>query len=398
MLKIALLNSVCYGSTGSIACNLARLYQKNGYETTVFFGRGTAPADVHAERVETTAEVAAHVAKARLMDCMGFGSALATKQLVQKLEAWNPDVIHLHNIHGYWVHVGILFDALKKMRKPVLWTFHDCWPFTGHCAYFDLTGCDRWKNGCGACPQKNGYPQRWLFDQSAKRWNQKQQLFSGLDNLTIVTPSNWLKDLIEQSFLREYNVRVFPNGIDTGVFQPTENQLRSQHHLENGRIFLGVASVWDERKNLAAFSSLRPKLPQEDHLVVIGLNSRQMASLPAGILGLPRTENARQLAAWYTAADVFVDPTLEDNFPTTHLEALSCGTPVVTYATGGSAEMLTPACGAAVQTGDLDALYTAMLRAADLRREDCLKQAQNYDQHICLQRYADLCSEIVCTQ
>ncbi|MEG1523596.1 MAG: glycosyltransferase [Clostridia bacterium] len=389
-MKICILNSVCYGSTGKIACNTARVLNAAGHEAIIFYGRGIGPSDVPCQRIECSFEIAAHVAKARLFDRSGFGSVLATIRLIMRLNKLDPDIIHLHNIHGYWIHIGMLFRYLKRAGKPVVWTLHDCWPFTGHCPYFDFVACERWKTGCGHCPQKNEYPERWLLDNSARNYIDKRRLFTHVPDLTIVTPSIWLSQLVKQSFLSEYAVSVLPNGIDLSVFCPTERGMRGCYGLTDGRLILGVANIWEPRKGLHTFFKLREMLPKEHQIVLVGLSEEQCAAVPDGILGLPRTGSTEELAAWYTAADVLVDSTLEENFPTTHLEALACGTPVATYQTGGSAEMLTQFCGISVPTGDVEALAHAIDTACALSSEDCLLRAREYDQNLRLAAYENL--------
>ena len=393
-MKIALINSVCYGSTGKITCGLGRISKSQGHQVRIFFGRGNGAADLDCMKIESDLSVYAHVIKTRLLDRQGFGSRIATKRLVSELEAFRPDVIHLHNLHGYWLHLPTLFQYLKSCHKPVIWTLHDCWPFTGHCAYFDGVGCEKWKTQCGSCPQKGGYPQSLLLDQSQRNFLDKRKLFTGIENLTIATPSSWLMALAKESFLgvgpTPPQFAVLPNGIDQTVFAPTESDIRARYGLEGKTILLGVANVWEPRKGLTTFFELRDRLDASYAIVLIGLNDKQRANLPKGILGLPRTDGPIELAAWYTAADVFVNPTFEENFPTTHLEALSCGAPVVTYNAGGSGEMLNKACGIAVPVGDIQGLLEGIFQAKNFLREDCLAQAAHYGEQARLGDYVEL--------
>ncbi len=393
-MKIALLNSVCTGSTGKIACGIARLLMRDGHDARIFYGRGGAPEDVRAERIEGDFSVYAHVLKTRLLDRHGFGSAAATRTLVKQLAAYGPDVIHLHNLHGYWLHLPTLFSYLRQSGRPVLWTLHDCWTFTGHCAYFDAAQCAGWRTGCGRCPQKNAYPKSVFIDASAKNHAGKRKLFTAVPGLTLATPSNWLAGLVKTSFWQKTSVRILPNGVDQAVFLPTESDLRTRYGLAGKRVLLGVANVWEPRKGLDTFFELRGRLDDRYIIVLVGLSPGQLTALPPGMLGLARTASARELAAWYTTADVFVDPTCEENFPTTHLEALSCGTPVVTFCAGGSAEMLTDECGVGVPVGDVSALAGGVLRALQMRRAACLTQAEQYDQTRRLGAYIDLYAQL----
>lgn len=393
-MKVLELNVVCFGSTGRIMRGIARQVRAHGGEAMLCYGRNGGCGDENAVRVEPPSTVYAHLLLARLTDRQGFYSVGATKKLVERIRAYDPDVIHLHNLHGYWLDMETLFTYLQESGKPVVWTLHDAWPFTGHCAYFDAAQCDRWRDGCHDCPQKRGYPASLLRDQSTRNYADKRRLFSAVPRLTLVTPSRWLAGLTRESFLRGKDVRVLPNGIDLAVFHPVESDLRARYGLRDKTLLLGVALVWDARKGLDSFLALRKRLPERYAIVLIGLTEKQIRALPAGILGLPRTRNASELAAWYSTADVYVDCTHEENFPTTHLEALACGAPVATFAAGGSAEMLTEACGFGVPVGDIDGLLGAVDRALALDRAACVARAAAYSEEARLAAYVALYDEV----
>lgn len=385
-MRVLQINSVCTGSTGRIAAGVSRVLSEAGHENLLLYGRGESAKDVACQRIESTAAFYAHTLYARLTDRQGFASTLATRRMIHTIEAFRPDVIQLHNLHGYYLDWRVLFHYLRFSGIPVVWTLHDCNAFTGHCAFFDAVGCERWRNLCGDCPQKRAYPKSWFADQSTRNILEKQVITGRLSNLMVVTPSRWLKDLVEQTFLSEYPVRVFYNGVDLETFQPVESDLRERYAIGNKRLVLGVANVWEPRKGLHAFFDLSERLGDEAVVALIGLSSVQIQTLPKGMIGLSRTANANELAAWYTAADVFVNPTLEDNFPTTQIEALACGTPVVCYDTGGCAESLDDSCGVVVPKGDAPALADAVLRVGSLKREHCLRRAAKFDQK---ERYRD---------
>ena len=378
---------------------LARIARQRGHEARVFYGRGAPPAGQPADRIQGPLGLYAHVLKARVLDRQGFGSAAATKGLVKELEAWAPDVIHLHNLHGYWLHIPTLFAYLKGCKQPVIWTLHDCWPFTGRCAYFDAAGCEKWRLGCGGCPQKNAYPKSVLLDQSQRNFSEKKRLFLGVEDLTLATPSRWLMELAKESFFGKSDppakFAVLPNGVDQSIFAPVKSDLRARYGLEGKRVLLGVANIWEPRKGLTTFFELRKILSKDYAIVLIGLDQKQLSAVLPGILAFSRTDGPRELAAWYSCADVFVDPTREENFPTTHLEALSCGTPVATYNAGGSGEMLTKDCGVAVAVGDIKGLAEGILKAQTLRREDCLAQAALYGEQERLGDYVELYQRLV---
>mgnify|MGYP004526499615 CR=1 FL=1 len=338
-MKVLQINSVCgVGSTGRIATDLYKALEEKGHECVIAYGRGTAPEGIKTIKIGTNFDNYMHVAKTRVFDKHGFGSIKATKDFIKRVEEYNPDVIHLHNIHGYYINIEILFDYLKKANKKVVWTLHDCWAFTGHCAYFDYVGCNKWKEGCKECPQKKEYPNSLLMDSSEWSFNKKKDIFTGVTDLTIVTPSKWLAGLVKQSYLSEYKVEVINNGIDLDIFKPTKSDFRERYGLENKFIILGVASVWDRRKGLQYLVNLAEKIDDDYKVIIVGVSEKQKKSLPKNIIGITRTNNIRELVEIYSAADVFVNPTLEDNFPTTNLEAIACGTDIITFDTGGSSE------------------------------------------------------------
>lgn len=276
---------------------------------------------------------------ARLFDNVGFTAKRATKKLIKEIKAYDPDVIHLHNLHGYYLDIEVLFDYLKSADKKVIWTLHDCWAFTGHCAYFDYANCYKWETGgCENCPQKKEYPKSIFLSRSKKNFARKKRAFTGVKDLTIVTPSNWLKNLVERSFLKDYKVVTVYNGIDLDKFKPIKSDVLRRYGLENKKILLGVANIWDRRKGFTDFIKLAEVLPDDYKIVLIGVTEKQIKTLPANVLGLRRTGSIQELCEWYTAADKFLNFTYEDNYPTVNLEAQACGTPVITYKTGGSVE------------------------------------------------------------
>lgn len=341
-MKILMINSVCgVKSTGRICTDLAKELEKNGHEVKIAYGRERVPLEYqkYAIRIGNNLNVKIHGLQSRLFDMAGFGSKKVTQKFIEWVKEYNPDVIHLHNIHGYYINVEVLFQYLKKEFKgKIIWTLHDCWAFTGHCAYFDYVRCEEWKKECKRCVQKKEYPKCIGISNSNNNFFKKKQLFTGIDNLIIVTPSQWLAGLVKNSFLKEYKVKVIHNGIDTKIFKKIETDIKSRYNLKDKKIILGVAAIWDRRKGLDYFIELSNKLDNSYQIVVIGITKEQKQQLPQNIIGILKTSSIKELIEWYSAADVFVNPTLEDNYPTTNLEAIACGTPVITYDTGGSIE------------------------------------------------------------
>lgn len=360
-MNILQINSVCgIGSTGRIVTDLHALLISQGHKSTVAFGRDKAKNCTTAIRIGNSVDNYLHVARTRLFDAHGFASLSATKVFIAKIIALNPDVIHLHNLHGYYLHVGLLFEYLKQTDKSVIWTLHDCWAFTGHCSHFDYIGCDRWKSECHHCPSKVEYPKSLFFDRSKKKYKQKKELFTGVPDLTIVIPSRWLSILVKESYLQEYPVKVINNGIDLSVFKPVSSDFRTRYNLHRQFVILGVAFNWGVRKGYQYFIDLAKKLNPNEKIVLVGVSEQQIKELPNGIIGIAKTNSSAELAEIYSSADIFVNPTLEDNFPTTNLEALACGVPVITFNTGGSPEALDDDCGMVVERGDLNGLIAAI--------------------------------------
>ena len=352
-MKYLFINSVAgYGSTGRIAAETCRELMKDGHECVLAFGRNKANCeDVPTVQIGTAWDYRLHGVRGRLLDDHGFGSKAATRRFLDWVREYDPDVIWLHNIHGYYIHIGLLFDYLRGCGKKIFWTLHDCWSFTGHCAYFDFAGCDKWKTGCHHCPQKHTYPQSLLLDNSRRNYERKKLLFTGIPDLTLTVPSHWLESRVKQSFLGEYPVQVVYNKIDRTVFKPTPGDFREKYGLEKKTILLGVASVWEERKGLKDFLALSSMLDDRYRIVLIGLSEEQRKNLPQNILGLPRTNSLEELAQAYTAADLFVNPSVEETFGMTAMEARCCGTEAIVYKDTACEEIVNQFGGIAVDKG-----------------------------------------------
>lgn len=352
-MKYLFINSVAgFGSTGRLAAEKCRELMALGHECLLAYGRiKTNCDDIPTICIGTSMDYKLHGVMNRVLDNHGFGSKAATKKFLQQVREFAPDVIWLHNLHGYYIHIGELFRYLKTCGKPIYWTLHDCWSFTGHCSHFDFVGCDRWKTGCHHCPQKGEYPASMVLDNSRSNYDKKKALFTGIPNLTIITPSHWLENLVKQSFLKEYPVEVVYNPINTEIFKPTPSDFRAKHGLEGKKIILGVASVWGERKGLGDFAKLSELLDDDCKIVLVGITPEQAGKLPEKILCLPRTDNMQQLAEIYSAADIYVNPSVEETFGMTTLEALHCGTDAIVYRGTACQEIVERFGGAAVERG-----------------------------------------------
>lgn len=465
-MRILFINVNCIESTGRICTSLAQALEAQGHEVKIAYGRDDVPPQFqkYAHRIGNKLEIYGHVLRARLLDESGFGSRRQTEEFIRWVEAFDPDIIHLHNLCGYYIHLGVLFSYLRRCGKRIFWTHHDCWAFTGHSVYCDSAGCTRWQGGCHHCPMRREFPASYL-DGSARNWQRKKALFTGIPGVQLIAPSQWLADQLKQSFLGQYPVTVIYNGINTAQFRPLDTDPRAflgaaGKHLvlafakeqpmvgekaqvvfaadfhgreleelcrhadavldltgegercrqlfrkdapvytkmpddsafsnlpipkgktgksywdikkEKGLLgkeaILGVTSVWNDQKGLSDFVKLAGMLTERQQIVLIGLTKQQIAALPKGILGIERTANVQELAEYYGVADYYLNLTYQDTYPTTNLEAISCGTPVISYRTGGSPESARH-FGTCVPRGDVAAAAELILAHPSFQKED----------------------------
>lgn len=353
-------------STGRIVREIGDTAMAAGWESYIAYSKGrdgVMPCSSELVPVGGRASVAWHGIMTRLADRHGLSSSTATRRFVKEIKRLHPDIIHLHNIHGYFLDYRILFDYLSESDIPVVWTVHDCWMYTGHCYYYTAVGCDRWQTGCGKCPQKREFPSSLFIDRSARNWEDRKKAFTSLphDRLVIVPVSDWLRQEMSRSFMKDCRFRVIHNGIDTDVFSFRDGmEVQRKYGLGGRHVILGVASIWCREKGLGDFIRMASQLHEDEIIVLVGLTEAQIENMPEKIIGITRTDNVSELAALYSAADVFVNPTWQDNYPTVNLEAISCGTPVVTYGTGGSPESVTSGTGYVIEAGDVPALLEAV--------------------------------------
>lgn len=396
-MKVLIINVVCgIRSTGRICTNLATELEARGHTVKIAYGREEVPSEFkkYAVRIGTDFDVKLHVVKARLFDGCGFGSKRATEKFINWVKKYDPDVIHLHNIHGYYINIDVLFKYLRVCGKRIIWTLHDCWAFTGHSAYCDAVNCDRWITGCYSCPNKGEYPVS-IFDNSKSNWKRKKTLMDRIPNMTIITPSYWLAGLVRKSFLAQYPVVVIHNGIDISKFYPLKNDFRKHYNIGNRFIVLGVATAWDEMKGLSDYLRLANKLDDEYKVVLVGLTDKQIEKLPNNILGIKRTDSIKELVYIYSEADMYVNLSYCENYPTTNLEALSCGTPVITYKTGGSPETIQNNTGIVVEQGDIDGVVNAIRKyKTDMMKSAISVDRELLDNYRTVSEYADIMNNL----
>ena len=379
--KLLEISVVCgIRSVGRIAADIAQEYEKNGWECKVAYGRLDVPENCQrfAVRIGDQLNLAVHGISSMLLDRQGLASKKATERFLHWANGYDPDLLWLHVIHGYYINYEMLFAWIKsRPQMKVYWTFHDCWAFTGHCCYFTAEKCQKWKTGCYKCPLKNRYPSSYFLDNSQDNFNRKKAAFTGVKDMTIICPSQWLADLTKISFMGCYPIKVMHNRIDLSAFVPTNGDFKEKYQLQEKNVVLGVASSWDWRKGLRDYIALSQKLPEEYVVLVVGLFEKQIRDirkdLPesryskesesvtryvsdghADLLCMTKTDNVRQLAELYTLAFVYANLSYEENYPTTNLEAAACGTTVLTYRTGGSPESCKPEN--VIEVGDLEAV------------------------------------------
>ena len=388
-MKVVQINATCgVGSTGKICLGISQLMTADNTENYILYS-GRTNGDSLGIPCSDSRYIKLQALKSRVLGNYGFNSKLATRRMIAQLERIRPDIVHLHNIHGHDCDLEMLFGYFRRKQTKLVWTFHDCWAFTGYCPHFTMVKCDKWRSGCTQCVQRRDFS--WFFDRSRELFEKKRALFQGLD-LSIVTPSRWLADIVKQSFLSECAVQVIHNGIDLSRFRPDAGDFRQKHGIGDKKIILGIAFVWNEKKGLDVFQELSRRLPDCYQIVLVGTSENTDKELPPNILSIHRTQNQQELAEIYSAADVFVNPTREDNYPTVNMEALACGTPVLTFRTGGSPEIIDETCGAVVDCGDVDAMEREIIRICTEKpysQEMCLKKAREFDQNQRFKEYLE---------
>lgn len=396
--------SVNTGSTGRIAEDIGRRAIESGYESYIAYGVNARESHSRLIKVGTKFGYYAHGIKSFCFDAHGFGSKRATKALVKKIEAIKPDVILLHNIHGYYLNIEVLLTYLAKKSIPVFWTLHDCWPLTGHCSHFMRYNCEKYKSHCYSCPNRKGYPCSLFIDRSKHNYEVKKKLVLGLQNLFFIPVCKWMDRVVADSYAKGFKTKVIYNGVDVATFKPASavdiSSLKQKYQIPDKKIVLGVASTWKKRLAYCDFCWLSENLPEDYMIVLVGMSDEQIKQLPQGIIGIQRTESIQELAILYSLAGVFVNPTYVDNFPTTNIEALACGTPVITYNTGGSPEAIDENTGVVVTKGDKEALKNAIISIVANKdkytSEVCRKRAvENFNKDDRFEDYTQLFNEAI---
>lgn len=392
MKKLVQINTVCNTSTGKLMGSIQRKAEATGYETLSIVGRRKVFKDVPCEKIGNPVSFWIHVVINTAFDRQGYGSYFVTRKIVERLRREKPDIIHLHNLHGYYLNLPLLFNYLvKEYEGKLYWTFHDCWPITGHCAHFSAIGCNKWKDGCNKCPNKMVYPVSLFFDASAQNYENKRRMFCSLKNLTIITPSEWMAGWVRKSYLGHFPIKVIHNGIDLNIFSYTEpeKEIVDRYKINTGKkIILGVAGIWSKYKGLDDFISLAKILPAEYQIVLVGLSKIQIHGLLDNMIGIEKTENVKELVMIYSLAHIFVNPSLEESFSLVTVEAIACGTPVITLDTSAVKELVCEENGIVLNKHEPEDYIHAIKRLEQrkLSREGIRETALKYDAQFYVER------------
>ena len=394
------INTTNYASTGNITLNIAKKAREEGYKVFTACKASKESFKYNYDNQIYIGYRYERILSSFLCSLTGLRdhfNIIGTYDFVRKIDKLDPDLIHLHVLHDDFINIGILFNYLKKKSIPVIWTFHDCNAITGKCPSFDMIGCHKWENCCNRCPQLNKHPKSYI-DVTEYIWKKKKRLFTSLKSLTIITPSNWLYENVKKSYFSDFPIRVINNGINLDIFKPIESNIKNQYNIQDKFLILGIANVWGKEKGLDVFIKLSKQLPQKYQIMLVGTNEAVDKLLPENIISIHRTYNQNELVKIYSAADIFVNTTREDNFPTVNIEALACGTPVLTFNTGGSPEIIDTSCGSVVEKNDIDSLISEIKRICDEKpysENACIHRAEQFDMNDAFGRYIDLYREIL---
>lgn len=394
-------SSLNQGSPGKITENIGILAKQRGWEVYQAHGlKYSNPSQLITKPVSSKWEEIKHAGYSLLFDCHGLSSTCATKKLLGWIEDIKPDIIHLHNLHGYYLNYNVLFGYLSTLDTPIVWTLHDFWPITGHCAHFDYVGCNKWKTECCHCPQRGTYPKSLLIDKSRRNFNIKKKAFTSVKNMTICPVSKWVGSLVSESFLKKYPILPIYNGVDTELFKPTDSDLRKRLGLENKFVLVGVAAPWYPLKGMKDYFELSKSLSSDYQIIMIGLAPEQIRELPKEIIGIEKTENQKELAEYYSMANVVLNLSYQETFGMTTVEGLACGTPGIVYDRTASPELVSCKTGIIVKAGDINSLVIAIKeikeKGKDYYRQSCRERVlECFDKYKCFGQYLNLYEKLL---
>lgn len=397
-MKILMINSVCgIKSTGRICTDIADVLINNGHECRIIFGRESVPEKYSSisYRIASNVEIACNGILSRIFDNEGFNAKINTKRAIKYILSYKPDIIHLHNLHGYYLNISMLMKFLAGLNIPIIYTFHDCWAITGHCSYFSLKNCERWKTGCFKCPARKEYPSSILIDNSKRNYMNKCKYFNMISNMIIITPSFWLSNVVQNSFLNNRIIKVIPNGIDLELFYPRESTFREKYGITDKKIILGVASTWTELKGLFKFYELNDLLNDNEIIVLVGLNKKQMRTLPSKIIGIEKTNSIDELAEIYSSADVYVNLSQAETMGLTTVESIACGTPVVVSNFTAIPEFINENCGVIIKEYSSQCIIDSIRLVFSKTFLNVYKHAIKYEKNAQYNKYLSLYEDVL---
>ncbi|MEG1300386.1 MAG: glycosyltransferase [Erysipelotrichaceae bacterium] len=376
-MKIAQIN-VTYGkaSTGRTCKELSDFLTSKGVNV-VTFSASCGKKYKENKIFESKISRLKHLMLSRITGLEGYYSFGATKKLVKELLNFNPDIVHLRILHGSYLNYGYLYKKIREMKIPVVWTMHDCWAYTGKCAYYSNLNCFKWKDAtCSKCPAKKQYPESLFFDFSNYMYKRKNELFNSISDLHIVTVSDWLKCEVEQSYLNQFDIRRIYNWIDLDVFQPREsNKLKLKY--PNRFIILGVASAWSSRKGIDKFIELSKYLADNYLIILIGKCNVRLPN--KRIVSVDNISSKNELSEYYSLANVFINFSEEETFGKVAAEAISCGTPVITNSNTANPEIIDNRCGIVLKNGNMEEVLEAIKKIESNKKlfysNACVKRA-----------------------
>lgn len=385
------------GSTGRLAEDIGDVAIDSGWKSYIAYGREMRPSNSELIKIGGKIDILSHLLKTRILDRHGFGSYNATKDLLIQIERIKPDIIQFHNVHGYYLNLPLVLKYIIDNDIPLVWSLHDCWSMTGHCSHFALIGCEKWKTGCFQCPLKRNYPQSLLFDSSKRNYLEKKRLIEAIPRLSIISGSEWLANIARQSYFKNRDIHVIPNGIDTNIYRPRENgkELRAKHGLEGKFVIMAAGTSWLPYKGLEDYGLLRKVLPNQFAIILVGLSKNDFAKLPTGVIGIPRTKSPDELAEYYSMADCVMSLSRLESFGLTPVEGFACGTPAIVYDNVALSELITEDTGFKVPVGDIELLKEKCFEVYRLGKahysEKCRQIAlEKYDRNKCFRQYIDL--------
>jgi putative colanic acid biosynthesis glycosyltransferase len=363
-MKVLQVNSfVNMGSTGRISEQIGLKVIQEGWESYIAFGRKANSSKSKLYKIGKDFDFYRHALESRILDKHGLSSINSTNNFIDYIYQIKPDIIHFHNLHGYYVNYEILFESISKLNNcKIVWTLHDCWSFTGHCTYFSDINCDKWKETCFSCPKKNNYPSSLFFDKSRESYNLKKALFTKFP-ITFVPVSNWLGSLVSESFLKDQNIEVISNGVDSDIFyskNPNVNLL-NKYKLNGKTVLLAASTSWAGQKGFSDYIKLSNILSKDQVIVLVGLPKSLSKKLPSNVIGVPRTEIISELVDWYNVSSIVLNLSKLETFGLTTVEGFMCGKPSVVYNSTASPELIkSSVLGRIVEVGDIFEVKSAI--------------------------------------